>query len=715
MPLVSVLLAVHNDARYLPAAVESVLRQSLADLELIVVDDASSDETPGIVGSLTDARVTVLTNDEQLGLAASLNRGLDQASGRYVARLDSDDVALPGRLESQIRRIGAAPAVAVLGGGILDLDGAGRPGTLHRNPLGPTAVRFLALFGAPFFHPTVLVDRELLDDNGLRYDPAFLESEDYDLWTRLLELADGGNLAEALVLKRVHPGQASLNRSDVQESFQRQVALREIAHLAPELGPKEAEAAWLLGSGRGAGRSEAAGPFRDLLAAFERRHGVDREVREAAARVLLRADTRRGLALGLSYPARLAAGRLRRRREERAARKRATPWLEQLAASPRPLRVTVVSPEPTPYRSPLFDLVSARPEVELAVIYAAQTVAGRTWSVEPRHRTTFLRGLRLPGLARLLHHDYPVTPGVARALRESRPDVVVVSGWSTFASQAAIAWSRRRRVPYVPLVESHDLGPRRAWRRAVKGTVVPRVLRKAAGALALGTASRESLVARGADRERVRLFANTIDVAAWEERAAELRARRSELRARLGAADDDVVVLSVARMGPEKGLDTLVRAASQTRDARLLVVVAGDGPERFAVEELAHARRVRLHLTGDLSADAVAETYVAADIFALLSTRETWGVVVNEAAASALPLVLSNRVGAAYDLLRDGQNGVLVPAGDVAATTAALARLAADGRFREEAGRRSLELVREWGYEPSVESFVAAVREAAAR
>jgi glycosyltransferase involved in cell wall biosynthesis len=146
-----------------------------------------------------------------------------------------------------------------------------------------------------------------------------------------------------------------------------------------------------------------------------------------------------------------------------------------------------------------------------------------------------------------------------------------------------------------------------------------------------------------------------------------------------------------------------------------LVVVAGDGPERPAVEELARGRGVRLDLTGDLSADAVAETYVAADVFALLSTRETWGVVVNEAAASGLPLVLSNRVGAAYDLLRDGQNGVLVPADDVAATTAALARLAADRRFRGQAGRRSLELVREWGYEPSVESFVAAVREAAAR
>ena len=715
MPLVSVLLAVHNDARYLPAAVESVLRQSLADLELVVVDDASSDETPTLLASVADPRLTVLSNQEQLGLAASLNRGLERATGRYVARLDSDDVALPGRLESQVKRIRSAPAVGVVGSGILDLDGEGRPGALHRNPVGRTAVRFLSLFGAPFFHPTVLVDLELLDDHGLRYDPVYLESEDYDLWARVLESTDGANLAEALVLKRVHPGQASLRRSEVQESFQREIALREIARLAPDLGASEAEAAWRLGSGRGSVDSEAAAPYVALLRSFERQYGIDPEVRAAAARVLLRADARRGLALGASHPARLAAGRARRRREARAGRKRAASWLEHLAEPIAPLRVTVVSPEPTPYRSPLFDLVSERPEIELSVVYAARTVADRTWSVEPRHRSSFLRGVRLPGLARVLHHDYPVTPGIVRALRESRPDVVVVSGWSTFASQAAIVWCRAYGIPYLPLVESHDLGPRKAWRRAVKGAVVPRLLRKAAGALALGTASRESLVARGAEREGVRIFANTIDVAAWEERAGELRARRSELRARLGAADDDVVVLSVARLGPEKGLDTLVRAAAETRDTRLLVVVAGDGPERPAVEELARGRGVRLDLTGDLSADAVAETYVAADVFALLSTRETWGVVVNEAAASGLPLVLSNRVGAAYDLLRDGQNGVLVPAGDVAATTAALARLAADGRFREHAGRWSLELVREWGYEPSVESFVAAVREAAAR
>jgi glycosyltransferase involved in cell wall biosynthesis len=714
VPLVSVLLSVHNDARFLAAAVESVLRQTVDDLELIVVDDASTDETPAVLSAVQDPRLRLLRNEHQLGLAASLNRGLDQAQSRYVARLDADDVALPQRLESQLARIAATPSVAVVGTAVLDLDETGRVGTLHRNPVGTRAVRWLALFGSPFFHPTVLVDRELLDRHGLRYDPAYLESEDYELWSRLLELGDGTNLAEPLVLKRVHAGQASLRRSDLQESFQRQVALREIARIAPDLGSEGAERAWTLGSGRGS-PDGAVGPYTALLAAFERRHGADPEVREAAARVLLRARSARGLVLGPSYPVRLALSRARRRREESRVQGRAATWLDGLTKSSAPIRVTVVSPEPTPYRSPLFDLVAARPGLELTVIYAAHTVAGRTWSVEPEHRSMFLRGLAVPGLGRLLHHDYPVTPGIVRALRESRPDVVVVSGWSTFASQAAIVWCRRRGVPYLPLVESHDLGPRKGWRRAVKGAVVPRVLRRAAGALALGTASRDSLVERGAQRERVHIFANTIDVPEWEERQGELAQRRSELRAELGAGAEDVLLLSVARLGPEKGLDVLVRGVAVAGDPKLLLVIAGEGPQRREIEALAQELGVRLRLTGDLAADKVAEAYAAADVFVLLSTRETWGVVVNEAAASGLPLVLSDRVGAAYDLLRDGENGFLVGAGDVEATGEAFKRLGADAGLRVRAGERSRELVRGWGYEASVESFVAAVRDAAAR
>ena len=147
-------------------------------------------------------------------------------------------------------------------------------------------------------------------------------------------------------------------------------------------------------------------------------------------------------------------------RRDRRGRLPSAGWASCAAIRADPVRVTVVSPEPTPYRSPLFDRIAARDDVDLTVVYAGRTVAGRSWQVEPRHTAVYLRGVRVPFASRLVHHDYPVTPGIVRSLTNARPDVVVVSGWSTFAAQAALVWCRLRRIPYVLLVVSHDVGPR---------------------------------------------------------------------------------------------------------------------------------------------------------------------------------------------------------------------------------------------------------------
>jgi len=377
------------------------------------------------------------------------------------------------------------------------------------------------------------------------------------------------------------------------------------------------------------------------------------------------------------------------------------------------IRVAFVSPEPTPYRAPLLDRVAQREEIDLTVIYAARSVLDRTWTVESEHRAVFLDGARVPGVRRLLRHDYPVTPGIFGELGRARPEVVVVSGWSTFASQAALAWCRTRGVPYLLLVESHDAGPRSGWRRAVKGAVVPSVVRRAAGVLVVGSLARASVVARGADPARVRVFANTIDVQEFGRMAAALAPRRSELRAALGLGEDDIAVLTVARLAPEKGHDLLLRAVAAAGEPRLRPVLVGEGPARHSLEELARSLGIRAVFTGSRPWAEVLEAYVAADVFALLSTFEPWGVVVNEAAACGLPLVLSDLVGAAHDLLVDGENGALVPGGDVDAAARALSALAADPDLRAAQGARSRELVAAWGYEPSVENLLAAVREAA--
>ena len=357
-PLVTVLLAVRDGEKYVRTAVESALGQTFPALEVLVVDDASADGTPEILAGFVDSRLRVLRNDAATGLAGSLNRGLDEARGRHVARLDADDVALPRRLERQLARLRSAPPVGIVGSAVLELDEAGRVGRPHAMPVEPGEVRWCALFSAPFYHPTVLVDRELLDRHALRYDTSFEESEDYDLWSRLLERTGGTNLLDPLVLYRVHREQASQRRRELQRACQLRVSRAAIGRLAPALAAEDVELAWRVGVAEGVpeAAAEAAGEaYIALLGAFERRWG--RGARARAARDLARLAGQasgterariaaRAVRLDPGLPARVVARRRERRRLAHA-RSEAEGWLTRLAggeAAP-PVRVAAVFPE----------------------------------------------------------------------------------------------------------------------------------------------------------------------------------------------------------------------------------------------------------------------------------------------------------------------------------------------------------------------------------
>src|SRR5687768_2566328 len=130
-----------------------------------------------------------------------------------------------------------------------------------------------------------------------------------------------------------------------------------------------------------------------------------------------------------------------------------------------PIRVALVTGEPTPYRIPHLRALAARSELDLTVFYAAATVQRRTWQLE-HEEAVYLTGPKLP-LARILHHDYALTPGIWGMLDRGGFELVVVGGWSLMATQLAIAWSRARRVPYVLMSDNHLLELRPAWVRAV--------------------------------------------------------------------------------------------------------------------------------------------------------------------------------------------------------------------------------------------------------
>lgn len=153
-PRVSVVLCVYNQADYLPEAMGSILGQTLTDLELIVVDDGSTDSSPEVIHRFTDPRIRYVRNERNLGHAGSLNRGRALARGRYLAIMDSDDISLPERLARQADFLDAHPDVAMCGSWV---ETFGARTEVRRFPTEPAALAVHLLLSCPFSTPTVML------------------------------------------------------------------------------------------------------------------------------------------------------------------------------------------------------------------------------------------------------------------------------------------------------------------------------------------------------------------------------------------------------------------------------------------------------------------------------------------------------------------------------------------------------------------------------
>ena len=336
----------------------------------------------------------------------------------------------------------------------------------------------------------------------------------------------------------------------------------------------------------------------------------------------------------------------------------------------RETRLALLTEIAAPYRIPLFNSLAER--VGFRVLFLSRADPRRPYyephDEEWRFDHRFLSGREVRRDGRWI----VLSRGVLRELHRLRPDAVAVGGWNQPAFWLALAYSRARRIPFLVWVESteRDARPDSRPLEAAKRLMI----RGASGFFVPGRASAEYVRSFGVPDDRIALAPNAADARVFE-RAVVNRTGRGMC-----------TFLYAGRFDSEKGLDDLLRAFADVPGELLL---AGSGPEEGQLRALADDR---VRFLGPLDRDDLAAVYARADVFVLPSRSEPWGMVLNEAAAAGLPLIATEGVGAARDLIEKGRNGLLVPVGDPPSLATAMRRFAEDEAFRVEAGAHSREI-----------------------
>lgn len=226
---VSVIMANYNtNIKYLSSAVNSILNQSFNDFEFIIIDDASTDNSLEYLRRINDRRVVLLENDVNLGLTKSLNKAIAVSKGKYIVRMDSDDISLPNRIEKQVQFMENHPNVIVAGTWVQYF---GSSEILYKPIISTTEeYRVRLLFGnsPTIVHPSAILNKEMMLSAGIQYDERYRNSQDYKMWVECSKYGDCVIIPEVLLKYRVHEKQISSGGRKKQDYFMRQIVKEQL-------------------------------------------------------------------------------------------------------------------------------------------------------------------------------------------------------------------------------------------------------------------------------------------------------------------------------------------------------------------------------------------------------------------------------------------------------------------------------------------------------
>jgi glycosyltransferase involved in cell wall biosynthesis len=393
---------------------------------------------------------------------------------------------------------------------------------------------------------------------------------------------------------------------------------------------------------------------------------------------------------------------------------------------PRRYKLAALVSHPIQYQVPLFRALAAHPEIDLHVFFCSRTGAERYMDVEfgvdikwdipldEGYPHSYLPNWspkpHVVGFAGLIN------PAIVSRVLFGGFDALWIHGWSHVTDWLAALSAMVRGVPLFLRGDTNVLREPAGFRRLIKRFLLGGILfRSASGFLTIGTRNREFYKMYGVNSERVFPTPYAVDNEFFQNEASALAPKKRELKDSEKIDPDlPVVLFSGKLIDLKRPMDLLEAFARARRNVPASLVWVGDGALRPEMEKFIREHDVpNVHFLGFRNQRELPACYAMADVFVLPSGAEAWGLVVNEAMCFGLPLVLSDRVGAAVDMVEEGRNGFVYPVGDVNTLAARLETLLRDEQLRLKMGSRSLALIGQWGIKENIEGVLQALRHTA--
>jgi 1,2-diacylglycerol 3-alpha-glucosyltransferase len=362
-------------------------------------------------------------------------------------------------------------------------------------------------------------------------------------------------------------------------------------------------------------------------------------------------------------------------------------------------RVVIITEIIAPYRIPVFNALAKHDAIDLHVIFLAENDhIQRQWLVH-KDEIHFPYQVLPSWRRRIGRHNFLLNWGMETALRCASPDFIVCGGYNYAASWQCMSWARRNRVPFSLWTESTTRDFRNNY--ALIEFLKLEFLSHCDAFVVPGKSSADYLRTCGVSAEIIFTAPNAVDTQFFSQQTAVVRKNHAIHRQALRLPSR--FFLFTGRLIPEKGIFDLLRAYSALAaevKKNIGLVFVGDGPARLALLQRATAANpASIQVVGFAQRERLAAYYALADIFVFPTHTDPWGLVVNEAMACALPVIASSAAGCVEDLVEDGWNGCVFPAGDVDQLAAAMDELARDAERRSLMGQRSRERIEQYSPE----------------